>query len=74
MIADLERRIKEVDAAISKVLAGGQTIQTRNGKVQMADLEQLRAIKADLEQQLAAEQAAARGGSWATPMAYYGKG
>lgn len=61
-----------VEAAIAKIHKGGQVIQTRNGRVQMASLTDLLAELADIDSAIAAENAAASGGArFGTPMAYY---
>lgn len=51
-VATLETELAEVNAAISAVLSGGQEIQTRTGRVRLADLATLQAKKADLERQI----------------------
>lgn len=74
-INELLERKADVDRAIAKVLKGGQVIQTPNGKVQLASLNELRAERAVLEQQIAEAQRLSHGGdSFGTPCAYYGRG
>lgn len=69
----LEKRLAEVEAAISNVMTGGQVIQTRNGKVQLASLSELRLERAALEQQLASIRTNGNG-TFGTPLSYYGRG
>ena len=74
-IEELERRKVEVDAAISNILRTGQKVQTRNGRVEQADLAELRAERATLERELAeAYSSSGSGGSWGTKMSYFGRG
>lgn len=74
-IEELERRKVEVDAAISNILRTGQKVQTRNGRVEQADLAELRAERATLERELAeACFSPGSGGSWGTKMSYFGRG
>ena len=74
-IADLERRKAEVEQAITNVMKGGQVVQTRNGRVQQANLSELRAERNAIEMQLAEARAAASGcgGTFGTPVHYYGR-
>ncbi|WP_405379575.1 hypothetical protein [Phascolarctobacterium sp.] len=66
------RRLEEVNAAISQVLGGGQSIQTPNGRVQFANLSELRAERAALESVLQGSTSS-EGGTFGTPMAYFGR-
>ena len=43
-----EERLAEIEAAISAILKGGQEVQTRNGRVKMADLRILQEERANL--------------------------
>lgn len=74
-IEKLKGRLADVDAAISKVMKGGQTIQTATGKVQQASLSELRAERAQLEDAISSAEAAASGdgGCFGTPLRYYGR-
>ena len=49
-----ERRLLEVNKAIEAVLLGGQAVKIGTRMVTRADLKQLRAMRDDLEAQLAA--------------------
>lgn len=51
----LAEQLAEVESAISAILSGGQEVQTRTGRVRMADLKTLRAQQAAIQQQIAAE-------------------
>jgi len=51
----LTERLAEVDAAISAILNGGQEIQTRTGRIKMADLAALQKQRAALSQEIASE-------------------
>lgn len=73
-IETLNKRLVEVDSAISNVMNGGQVIQTRNGKVQLASLSELRAERAAIEQQIADFKASGCGEYFGTPLSYYGRG
>lgn len=74
-IEELERRKVEVDAAISNILRTGQKVQTRNGRVEQADLAELRAERATLERELAEAYASPSSSeSWGTKMSYFGRG
>lgn len=73
---DLQQQYQETLDAISAIKKGGQEVQTRNGRYKMADLGLLMQEKASLEQQIADAQAANTspyGGSFATPVAFFGK-
>ena len=73
---DLHQQYQETLDAISAIKKGGQEVQTRNGRYKMADLGLLMQEKASLEQQIADAQAASSspyGGSFATPVAFFGK-
>lgn len=74
-IAELERRKAEVEQAITNVMKGGQVVQTRNGRIQQANLSELRAERNAIEQQLAEARAAASGcgSSFGTPVYFYGR-
>lgn len=74
-IAELERRKAEVEQAITNVMKGGQVVQTRNGRVQQANLSELRAERNVIDQQLAEARALAsgRGGCFGTPVHYFGR-
>lgn len=52
-MATLEEQLAEVDSAISAVLSGGQEIQTRTGRVKMADLGALQKRRAAIQQEIA---------------------
>lgn len=41
-IEELKQQLKETNEAISKIKLGGQEIQSRNGRVKLADLNILR--------------------------------
>lgn len=51
MLTDQER-LAEIEAAISAILKGGQEVQTRNGRVKMADLKILQEERANLIRQI----------------------
>lgn len=75
---DLQQQYQETLDAISAIKKGGQEVQTRNGRYKMADLGLLMQEKADLERQIADADAQAAntspyGGSFATPVAFFGK-
>lgn len=74
-IEELKQQLQETNEAISKIKLGGQEIQSRNGRVKLADLNALRQEKADLERQIAEAQSAANraGNSFATPVYFMGK-
>lgn len=72
-IETLNKRLVEVDSAISNVMNGGQVIQTRNGKVQLASLSELRAERAALEQQIDEFNASGRSEYFGTSLTYYGR-
>jgi len=55
MAQTLTEQLEEVESAISDVLTGGQEIQTRTGRVKMADLAALRKQRAAIQQELAAQ-------------------
>lgn len=67
-IDELTTRRAEILEAMANVRKAGQIIQTRNGKVQLPSLAELRAELADVDSQISA---ATSGGSFGTPMAYY---
>ena len=73
-IEELERRKIEVDAAISNILRTGQLVQTRNGRVEHANLAELRAERAAIEQQIADCQRSSAGDSWGVKVNYFGRG
>lgn len=73
-IEDLQRRKVEVDAAISNIMRTGQLVQTRNGRVEHANLAALREERAAIERELAEYQSAGSGDSWGTKMSYFGRG
>jgi hypothetical protein len=52
-VTDLQTELDTINAAINTILTGGQEIQTRTGRVKLADLATLQAKKADLERQIA---------------------
>lgn len=72
-IEKLKQQLQETNEAISKIKLGGQEIQSRNGRVKLADLNALRQEKADLERQIAEAQSMNRMGSFATPVYFMGK-
>jgi hypothetical protein len=51
-LTDLQTQLDAVNAAINVILTGGQEIQTRTGRVKLADLATLRKQKSDLENQI----------------------
>ena len=51
----LQERLTEVNAAITKVLAGGQSYKIGSRQLTRADLNTLRAMKKELEAEIAAE-------------------
>ena len=61
-MATTEVQILEVQNAIKRILTGGQRVKTRTAEVEMANLTELRAEQARLEQKLLAERAANSGG------------
>ena len=72
---ELERRRVEVDAAISNIMRTGQMVQTRNGRVEHANLAALREERAAIEKELAdAQSYGSSGESWGTKMSFYGRG
>ena len=74
-IEDLQRRLSEVDSAISRIMRTGQMVQTVNGKVQQANLADLRRERAALEQELADAQASSNEAtSFGSRVFYYGRG
>ena len=68
-----EDQIVATQNAISRVLNGGQVVQTRNGKVELASLSQLRSRLNDLINQKNAEETAQCGGFYGTPMVFEGR-
>lgn len=72
-IEELKQQLQETNEAISKIKLGGQEIQSRNGRVKLADLNILRQEKADLERQIAEAQSMNRMDSFATPVYFMGK-
>lgn len=74
-IEELKQQLKETNEAISKIKLGGQEVQSRNGRVKLADLNILRQEKADLERQLAEAQSEANRyvSSFASPVYFMGK-
>ena len=73
-IEELERRKIEVDAAISNIMRTGQLVQTRNGRVEHASLNELRAERAAIEQQIADCYRSVAGDSWGTKVNFVGRG
>ncbi len=69
----LDDEIVATKAAIAKVLNGGQVVQTRNGKVELADLSKLRTRLNDLISQKNAEETQACGGFYGRPMIFEGR-
>lgn len=67
----IDEEIREVKAAITKVLTGGQMVKTRNGQVELAPLSQLRARLHELEVQKALGTNG--NGIYGTPMIYEGR-
>lgn len=72
-IEELKQQLQETNEAISKIKLGGQEIQSRNGRVKLADLNALRQEKADLERQIAEAQSMNRMDSFTTPVYFMGK-
>lgn len=74
-IEELKQQLQETNEAISKIKRSGQEIQSRNGRVKLADLNILRQEKAELERQLAEAQSAANryGSGFASPVYFMGK-
>lgn len=71
---DLQRRLSEVNAAISRIMRTGQMVQTVNGKVQQANLADLRRERAALEQELANAQASTNDATnFGSRVFYYGR-
>ena len=58
-MATTAQRLAEVQAAISKLVSGAQSIQMGDRRVQRADLEQLSKLEDKLTAKLAAERRAA---------------
>lgn len=50
-----EERLAEVSTAITKILVGGQSYKIGTRSLTRADLAELRAMKKELEQEVAAE-------------------
>lgn len=73
-MSTLREQLKETEDAIAVVKSGGQMIQTRIGKVQLASLSTLLAERDSLLQRIADEEASAGGGGcFGSPVAYYGR-
>lgn len=53
-MATPQERLAELDSAISAVLNGGQEVQTRTGRVKMADLGTLQKQRADVLREIEA--------------------
>lgn len=70
---DAQRRLAEVDAAISRIMRTGQMVQTVNGKVQQANLAELRRERAALEQELANAQNSSNVESFGSKVFFYGR-
>jgi hypothetical protein len=71
---DAQRRLAEVDAAISRIMRTGQMVQTVNGKVQQANLAELRRERAALEQELANAQSSSNEmESFGSKVFFYGR-
>lgn len=70
---DAQRRLAEVDAAISRIMRTGQMVQTVNGKVQQANLAELRRERAALEQELANAQSSSNVESFGSKVFFYGR-
>lgn len=57
-----EEQLQDIRNAIKRVLNDGQRVKTRTAEVEMANLAELRAEEARLEQRLNAERQASGGG------------
>jgi hypothetical protein len=73
---ELKQQLQETNQAISKIKLGGQEVQSRNGRVKLADLNILRQEKAELERQIAAAEStnSLEGSTFGTPVFYCGRG
>lgn len=73
-MSTLREQLKETEDEIAAVKAGGQMIQTRIGKVQLASLSTLLAERDSLLQRIADEEASVGdGGCFGSPVAYFGR-
>ena len=73
-MSTLREQLKETEDAIAVVKAGGQMVQTRIGKVQLASLSTLLAERDSLLQRISDEETSAGdGGCFGSPVAYYGR-
>ena len=73
-MSTLREQLKETEDAIAVVKSGGQMVQTRIGKVQLASLSTLLAERDLLLQRIADEEASAgNGGCFGSPVAYLGR-
>lgn len=73
-MSTLREQLKETEDAIAVVKSGGQMVQTRIGKVQLASLSTLLAERDLLLQRIADEEASAgNGGCFGSPVAYYAR-
>lgn len=61
-MATTAERLAEVQAAISKIVSGAQSLQHGDRRMQRAELEQLRGLEKDLLARQASENRAKRGG------------
>lgn len=73
---ELKQQLQETNEAISKIKLAGQEVQSRNGRVKLADLNILRQEKAELERQIAAAEStnSLAGNTFGTPAFYCGRG
>ena len=55
-VRDLSEQLEQVDEAIAKVLAGGQSYKIGNRSLTRASLNELKALRDDLQGQLSAAQ------------------
>jgi len=73
-LSTLREQLKETEDAIAVVKSGGQMVQTRIGKVQLASLSTLLAERDSLLQRIADEETSAGdGGCFGSPVAYFGR-
>ena len=73
-MSTLREQLKETEDAIAVVKSGGQMVQTRIGKVQLASLSTLLAERDSLLQRIADEEASAGdGGCFGSRVAYFGR-
>lgn len=68
-MTDTKTQLEEVNSAISKILAGGQSYKIGSRSLTRADLSELYAMKKELEQQAADENGSMFGRSAA--LAYF---